>query len=267
MMDVILYQSEGSYHYTGNVKMFNLKVFNRSRAISMETVNGKRKQLSFLLLIPCIFLCFCTSRNTLENNAGLEPIQRLLEGNKRYIESNPAHPHQSIGRMKEISEAQHPFAVVVSCSDSRVPPEIIFDQGLGDLFVIRTAGNVIGEYELASVEYAIMKLQCKIIVIVGHEKCGAIQSFIEQPIDSLSGHLNSLINFLRSEPNSLNILKYSKNKSYHTIIHNIIYGIKLLKDESKIIRNKIESRELEIYGTIYHMDTGKIQIIEEVVKK
>ena len=202
----------------------------------------------------------------------MRPIDRLIAGNNRYANAKLQHPHQSLQRLKEISEAQNPFAVVVSCSDSRVPPEIIYDQGLGDLFVIRTAGNIIGDYELASIEYAILKLNCKVVVVTGHETCGAIKAFMEQPKDSLSGHLSNLLEFIRSEANSENILKSrpetgSDERNYQLVIHNIIYGVNLLKEQSTIAREKYDKGELEIYGAIYHMGSGKIQVIEDDVKK
>ena len=214
-----------------------------------------------------LVLVSCTQKSSPHTRANQTPIDRLVEGNKRYYNSHQVHPNQTIERIKEISNAQHPFAVVVSCSDSRVSPEIIFDQGLGDLFVIRTAGNVMGDYELASIEYAVLKLNCQVVIIMGHEKCGAIQYFVEQPSASLPGHLSALINFIREEPNTNLILNETQDKSYHMVIQNIIYGVNLVKKESPVIMDKFEKRELEIYGAVYHLDTGKIQIIEDEVKR
>jgi carbonic anhydrase len=209
----------------------------------------------------------CTSVSSEEREQGLPPIARLLEGNIRYVESDLDHPHQSRKRLKEISDAQNPFAVVVSCSDSRVPPEIIFDQGLGDLFVIRTAGNVIGDYELASIEYAVLKLNCKVVVVLGHEKCGAIQAFAGQPNKHFPGHLDSIKEFIQSEPNAEKVLQDTLSNNYHAVIHNIIYGVQLLKRESDVIQEKFDMSELEIYGAIYRMETGRVQVIEDEVKE
>ncbi len=222
--------------------------------------------MKILISLSLLILVSCSLKSSREIKTDLSAIDRLIEGNKRYYNSHQVHPHQSKDRLKEISSGQHPFAVVVSCSDSRVPPEIIFDQGLGDLFVIRTAGNVIGDYELASIEYAVLKLNCKVIIVTGHENCGAIQYFVDQPIDSLPGHLNVLINFIRLEPNAIQILDDDHDKNYRVVIHNVIFGVHLLK-ESSILRQKFENKELEIYGGVYHMATGKVQIIEDEVKK
>lgn len=213
-----------------------------------------------------LILASCWSR-PIEKESNQSPIMRLLEGNKRYVKSDLDHPHQSMKRLKEISEAQNPFAVVVSCSDSRVPPEIIFDQGLGDLFVIRTAGNVIGDYELASIEYAVLKLHCKVVMVMGHEKCGAIESFAQHPNNNFPGHLNSIKEFILSEPNSKQVLKDSLDYNYHAVIHNIIYGVQYLRTNSDLIKQKFEADELDIYGAIYHLKTGQVQVIEENVNR
>jgi carbonic anhydrase len=223
-----------------------------------------KKYWPILVLVGAVS---CTPNPNEEREQALPPIARLLEGNARYVDSDSNHPHQSRERLKEISDAQNPFAIVVSCSDSRLPPEIIFDQGLGDLFVIRTAGNVIGDYELASIEYAVLKLNCNVIVVMGHEKCGAIQAFAGQPNKHFPGHLDSIKEFIQSEPNSLKVLQDTLSNHYHAVIHNIIYGVQLLKRESDVIQEKFDMHELEIYGAVYRMETGRVQVIEDEVKE
>src|SRR5437762_11573813 len=127
-----------------------------------------------------------------------EAISRLKQGNERYTRGNPQHPHESIEerrqlatnsyenaslifpdmtkRREELAKSQHPFALVLGCSDSRVPPEIVFDQGLGDLFVLRVAGNVIDDHSLGSIEYAVDHLAVRLIVVLGHQRCGAVKA-------------------------------------------------------------------------------------------
>src|SRR4029077_6435239 len=102
-------------------------------------------------------------------------------------------------RIRELKKGQNPFVVLVSCSDSRIPPELIFDQGLGDIFSIRTAGNVIGEYELGSIEYAVEHLHCKLIVVLGHENCGAIQAYATSKTERHNDHIQNLVNYIASE--------------------------------------------------------------------
>src|SRR6266404_5054617 len=105
-----------------------------------------------------------------------EAVSRLKEGNGRYTSGNQQHPHESAERRAELTKSQHPFAIIVSCSDSRVPPEIVFDQGLGDLFALRVAGNVIGDHSLGSIEYAVDHLAVRLIVVLGHQSCGAVKA-------------------------------------------------------------------------------------------
>src|SRR5437762_9840331 len=105
-----------------------------------------------------------------------EAISKLKEGNGRYTSGNLQHPGQTTERRAELAKSQHPFAIIVSCSDSRVPPEIVFDQGLGDLFVLRVAGHVIDNHSLGSIEYALDHLGVRLIVVLGHQNCGAVQA-------------------------------------------------------------------------------------------
>src|ERR1051325_7046902 len=108
--------------------------------------------------------------------APAEAIAKLKEGNARYVSESLQHPDESKDRRTELAKSQHPFAVIVGCSDSRVPSEIVFDQGLGDLFVIRLAGHVISDEALGSIEYAIEHLNTRLVVVLGHQRCGAVQA-------------------------------------------------------------------------------------------
>jgi carbonic anhydrase len=118
-------------------------------------------------------------------------LAKLMDGNRRYARHKEQHPDESLARRKELQSDQHPFAVVLSCSDSRVPPELIFDQGLGDLFVIRVAGNIASDDELGSIEYSVEHLHTKLVMVLGHEKCGAITAAVEGSNEA--GHLKSLV--------------------------------------------------------------------------
>src|SRR5207245_4280782 len=108
--------------------------------------------------------------------APAEAISKLKEGNGRYASGNLQHPGQTTERRAKLTKSQHPFAIIVSCSDSRVPPELVFDQGLGDLFVLRVAGNVIDDHSLGSIEYAVDHLAVRLIVVLGHQRCGAVHA-------------------------------------------------------------------------------------------
>ena len=117
------------------------------------------------------------------------PIEQLISGNQRFIEEKSIHPHQDKKTVLKNQNEQHPFAVVLSCSDSRVSPEVLFDQGLGDLFVIRNAGNLISDIDMGSIEYAVEHLDVKLIVVLGHTECGAIKAYIADKDNLYKKHL------------------------------------------------------------------------------
>src|SRR5438067_11616610 len=127
--------------------------------------------------------------------APAEAIAKLKEGNARYTSGNLQHPGQTTERRAELAKSQHPFAIIVSCSDSRVPPEIVFDQGLGDLFVVRVAGNVIDDHSQGSIEYAVDHLAVRLIVVLGHQSCGAVKAAKETIAakTKATAHIQSLI--------------------------------------------------------------------------
>ncbi|WP_199545989.1 carbonic anhydrase [Streptomyces sp. N35] len=124
-----------------------------------------------------------------------QALRRLRTGNARYAESHARHPHEGRSRRRSVAVAQHPFAVVLGCIDSRVPPELVFDQGLGDLLVIRTAGHVLDEAVLGSVQYGVAELGVPLVVILGHERCGAVSAAVAQVRDGgqVSGHLAPVV--------------------------------------------------------------------------
>ncbi len=103
----------------------------------------------------------------------------MIAGNNRYLEGNLEHPHQTLERRGDLASGQEPFACVLSCADSRVPPEIVFDQGLGDLFVLRVAGNIVNDMIMGSLEYAVEHLGASLIVVLGHKRCGAVSATVQ----------------------------------------------------------------------------------------
>src|SRR5512133_15490 len=127
--------------------------------------------------------------------AAAEAISKLKEGNGRYTSGNLQHPGQTAERRTELAKTQHPFAAIVSCSDSRVPPEIVFDQGLGDLFVVRVAGNVINDEGMGSIEYTVDHLGTRLILVLGHQSCGAVKAARETIAarSKAPGHIQSLV--------------------------------------------------------------------------
>jgi carbonic anhydrase len=118
-------------------------------------------------------------RDDEENLSGREARERLEVGNARYVAGLPLHPDQSLLRRTGLAKGQHPFAAVLSCADSRVPPEVLFDQGLGDLFVVRSAGQVVDRAVMGSLQYGVEHLETPLLVVLGHSQCGAVKATVE----------------------------------------------------------------------------------------
>jgi carbonic anhydrase len=212
-----------------------------------------KKGLLYLLFISVFAACNHTE------NINLTPLQKLEEGNSRFASGKPMHPDETLERIRELKKGQHPFAVVVSCSDSRVPAELVFDQGLGDIFSIRTAGNVIGDYELGSLEYAVEHLDCKLIVIMGHKDCGAIKAFISSEGHyNHSDHIKNIINYIERE-NEEKSLKNTNNLTVDKAIDaNIAHGVAFLKTAEPILKERFDHNKITIIGALYDIESGKV---------
>ncbi len=188
------------------------------------------------------------------NNADL---RRLIEGNKRYISSNLKHPGRSSERRFELKHGQHPFAIILGCSDSRVPPEVLFDQGLGDLYVVRVAGNVVGKMIVASIEYAVLHLNVSLIMVMGHSQCGAVKATCDN--EKLEGSLPSLTSALSPAFNSAKDMP--GNLIENVAIANIRNVVKELGQTGVNFSEMIESGKLTIVPAYYNIGTGKVDLL------
>ncbi|HQW25240.1 MAG TPA: carbonic anhydrase [Saprospiraceae bacterium] len=193
----------------------------------------------------------------------LPPLEALKAGNQRFMSGHPVHPHETLKRLRDLKKGQYPHTVVVSCSDSRVPPELIFDQGLGDIFSVRTAGNVIGDYELGSIEYAVEHLGCKLVVVLGHEECGALKAYLGHRDGEISSdHIMSIVTYLENEEEE-QALEMSENMSLDSAVQaNIKHGVKLLQSSEPILRHLAEKGEVKIVGALYNLDNGEVTFME-----
>lgn len=217
-----------------------------------------KTSLYYLLLIGVLSSC-----NRSENN-NLSPLQKLVEGNKRFTSGSPMHPHETLNRIRELKKGQHPFVIVVSCSDSRVPAELVFDQGLGDIFSIRTAGNVIGDYELGSIEYAVEHLNCKLIVVMGHKGCGAIKAFIDSKGNYENpDHIKKIVEYIQNEPEEKNLLNEDKLSYENAINANIQNGVNFLKTAEPILSENFKQKKITIVGALYDIESGKVTFQEK----
>lgn len=221
------------------------------------------KQVFPILLLSCTILFFnaCNADHATVRQSPASPIDQLLKGNERFAGHHPLHPHESRKRMEEISAGQHPIAAIVCCSDSRVPPEIIFDQGLGDLFVIRTAGNLMGGLEIGSIEYAVEHLGVKQVLVMGHKECGALKAFTEG--QNVPGHIRDIVDSIKMEKEIRAISPGDKHLLDDCIRANILHGIHQLQSQSSIIAEKIRSKELQVIGALYDLEKGVVQLVNE----
>lgn len=211
-----------------------------------------------LQLVLLIFLISCSQKETL-NEQNLTPLQKLEAGNQRFSSEHPIHPNETLERLRELKNGQHPFATVITCSDSRVPVEIVFDQGFGDIFTIRTAGNIMGSIELGSIEYAVEHLDCKLIVVMGHKECGAIQAFIDSNGHYFHyDHIKKLIEYIENEKEEKELISHHELGLDKAINANIEHGVNLLKNSEPILKEYCEKKGLEIIGALYDIETGVV---------
>ena len=187
-----------------------------------------------------------------------EALECLREGSARFCAEGSIHPRADARRMAETAErGQHPFAAVVACSDSRVPVELLFDQGIGDLFVVRVAGNVCGTDEVASIEYAVEGLEVPLVVVLGHTHCGAVTAVTIE--EELGGNLRSLADRIRPAVNRARRAHpnlYGDALVPAAVEANVWQSIEDLLKESSMTRRRVRQRTLEVVGAIYDIATG-----------
>ncbi len=195
---------------------------------------------------------------SVENLTTEAALQKLKEGNDRYILDHVEHPHEGAQRRVDISAAQHPFAIVLGCADSRVVPELIFDQGVGDLFVLRIAGNVADDAVIASIEYAVEHLGTQLVVVLGHERCGAVMAAIDHA--SSAGKLNSLINYI--EPAVQASQNLQGDRVSNTVKHHVNLMVEAIASTAPILSHEVEKGNLKIIPAYYRLATGKVEFLE-----
>jgi carbonic anhydrase len=192
--------------------------------------------------------------------APAEAISKLKEGNGRYTSGNPQHPGQTTERRTELAKTQHPFAGIVSCSDSRVPPEIIFDQGLGDLFIVRVAGNVINDEGLGSIEYTVDHLGTRLILVLGHQSCGAVKAARETIAakGKAPGHIESLVRAIKPAVEAT-----AKDDLDATVKANVKNVVQALRSSTPILKAEVDSGKIQVVGGYYSLDTGAVTFLDE----
>lgn len=198
-----------------------------------------------------------------------EALERLREGNARFVSSERNHDAlTSERRRRKVAVSQEPFAIILGCSDSRVPAEIVFDQGLGDLFVIRVAGNVVAPSQIGSVEFAAARFTTRLVVVLGHSNCGAITATIEElgrRTEEQSRNLRSIVDRVR--PSVAAVMSANKQLSMDELVHesvraNIRMSVNQLRHGSDILEQLIQNEGLLVVGAEYSLETGVVEFFD-----
>jgi carbonic anhydrase len=185
-------------------------------------------------------------------------IERLLAGNARFVSGHAHGEGRDAARRAEVAKGQHPYAIVITCSDSRVSPEIVFDAGIGELFVIRTAGHVIDDHALGSIEYAAEHLHTKTVLVLGHERCGAVGAAMQG--GEQAGHIGSLVTAI--EPYIKNV-NHGNDATAACVKANVLATTNALRHNQPLLAELCEKHGLDIRGGYYDLDTGAVEVLDE----
>ena len=186
-----------------------------------------------------------------------QALLKLKEGNERFVSKKCIHPNQSAERQAEVVKGQHPFAAILGCSDSRVPPEILFDQGVGDLFIIRVAGNILSEEILGTIEYAAEHLGIPLVLVLGHQKCGAVQAAVRG--GEVPGKIQRLVEAL--QPALAKAKSLSGDLVENTVRANVERVVDLLKKSNPIMTELIHAGKIKVVGGYYSLETGRVTVL------
>ena len=186
-----------------------------------------------------------------------EAVDMLFAGNRRYVAGEAEHPNQSGERRAEVVGGQMPFAIVLGCSDSRVPPEIIFDAGLGDLFVVRVAGNIVDGVVLGSIEYAAVHLGTPLIVVLGHTSCGAVAAAVSG--SDAEGHIPCVLNAIRPAVEKAG--NHPGNLIDHAIRANAKLAAEQMTERSSVLAGLVHAGRLQIIAAYYDLPSGRVEML------
>ena len=190
-------------------------------------------------------------------------LQRLLKGNQRFVNGTTKNPRRAPADFRQLAEGQRPVVIIVGCADSRVPPELLFDQGVGDLFVVRVAGNVVsgaGPVLKGSVEYAVAELGVGLIMVLGHSACGAVKAAIKHVDDGdpLPGAIGELVNRIR--PAVMKAKDMPGDRLANAISANVTLGVQTLTSLEPIVGPAVSSGQVKIVGAVYDLRTGAVAL-------
>lgn len=200
---------------------------------------------------------------------GHAALERLREGNRRFADGlHGTDKATDRTRRRELTNGQEPFAVILGCSDSRVPAEFVFDQGLGDLFVIRVAGNIVAPSQIGSIEYAVERFGTRLVVVLGHSRCGAVTATLEElrrPSEAQSRNLRSIVDRIRPAIESLLVTELAHRPDAllrKAVRSNIRMSVNQLRHGSAILEQLIHSDDLLVVGAEYSLETGIVDFFD-----
>ncbi len=215
-------------------------------------------RIAGLVLLAATLHVIVYAAGPITNITADEALARLKAGNDRFVVGQVIHPNAGAERRAEVAKGQKPFAIVVGCSDSRVGPEVVFDQGLGDLFVVRTAGNVVDDIALGSIEYAAEHFGVPVIFVLGHTRCGAVAAAVaggEAP-----GHVGSVIEKIKPA------VEETKGKEGDAVDNavraNVRNAVNQLRGAAPILSGLVKAGKLRVVGGCYDLDTGRVGMVE-----
>ncbi|WP_030433245.1 carbonic anhydrase [Allokutzneria albata] len=185
----------------------------------------------------------------------------LLAGNERFVAGAPEHPNQDAARRAEVAPSQRPFAVLFGCSDSRLAAEIIFDRGLGDMFVVRTAGHVVGSEVLGSIEYGVSVLDCPLVVVLGHDSCGAVAAACAALEEGMppAGYVRDVVE--RVTPSVLAARAAGRVQTDEILAEHVKHTVDLLLDRSRVLAERVDAGKAAVVGMSYRLADGSAQLV------
>ena len=218
------------------------------------------KILSALITVFVVLVLFLPTASTQNKLTAESVLMELKSGNQHHVAHRYQHPHESLNRQRELASGQHPHAEILSCSDSRVPPEIVFDQGLGDLFIIRVAGNVASDTELGSLEYGAAHLHIPLLVVLGHESCGAVTAAVQG--GPSEGHIAALVDLIKPAVEASRGMP--GDPVSNAVRTNVELVVKQLRSSTPILSELVAQHKLKVVGAVYSLKTGSVTWLPEI---
>jgi len=234
--------------------LLTLPIFDKNNTTKMNTISKRSLIISISL---CSFAVLLFAKDHPEASVGADDaLARLKEGNARFATSTVSTEKPTAAKRAETAQAQHPFAIILACADSRTAPEIVFDQNIGDLFVIRTAGNLVDDHALGSIEYAVAHLGARLVLVLGHQRCGAVKAALDS--DTAPGHVQSLVRDIQP---AVKAMKGKEGDATDLVVaENAHLMAARIRREAKLGEL---AKEVRIISGVYDLDSGKVELAKE----